>query len=116
MKITGRKKLAIGLMIPKWYGVGKYDACQDITYVYPIPFNLLVRAWEVVRWWVKAGSRVIFFRGLSQRVTTLEDKLHRISDLAHHAVVDGYSPKNSPAEHRFECIAAIADHAFKDKE
>ena len=57
----------------------------------------------------------MFNRGLKERIATLEDKLQRISDLAHDAVAQGYSPKGSPLEHRFECIAAIA-HLENDSE
>ena len=58
---------------------------------------------------------MIFDRKRKRRVEMLEDTLHRISELAHMAVMEGYSPKGSPAEHRFDCIAAVADEGLELK-
>jgi hypothetical protein len=77
MKIT-RLQLHEGALIPKWYGVAYWRWDTDVAICYPIPWNLVVRYWNLLRIWAKSGYSWVDheeFSRMRDRAATAEAKL-----------------------------------------
>lgn len=55
-----KKRISEGAIIPKWYGIAYYDWQTDYAVCYPIPFNLLVTLYRIVRMFFKTPPGRLF--------------------------------------------------------
>lgn len=66
-----------GEAIPKYYGLAWHDSARAITYVMPIPLNVIAAFIRDIKWWMKATH----YKWKTDRFTPTTPRKHNIESL-----------------------------------